>query len=347
MPMKRARSTQPSQPSPLRDALVIAGCYLAAALCFQLLAAYLAGELALSRQGLLALFAAKAGVFVLITTALLFVLCRYMLARARRNAALLLEEREVLSRFERRAAAASLSFGVVHDSRNLLQVLSGNLELLQAVVPATPASRRSLENMDSALQQLEHLMKRVNDVARGQADEPPAEEVEVAARLRRIAELLRHHPAVKACRLEVQAGEAGRLCVRPQALHDIVANLVVNAAEATGPGGRIALRCYQRDGHMVLEVADDGPGVPPEAEEAVFDAFVTTKAGGTGLGLLSVKMLAEEQDGRVEYGRSDLGGACFRVLLPRVVAAEASAAVPAEPLERPHSVGVGAAARRC
>jgi two-component system sensor histidine kinase HydH len=67
-----------------------------------------------------------------------------------------------------------------------------------------------------------------------------------------------------------------------------------------------------------IEVHDNGPGIPDDAKEAIFEAFYTSKPDGLGLGLVSVKVCADAHHGSVEVFRSDLGGAAFRVRLPRV-----------------------------
>jgi signal transduction histidine kinase len=94
-------------------------------------------------------------------------------------------------------------------------------------------------------------------------------------------------------------------------------NLILNAADATRGRGRIDVYSRREDESVVLEVHDDGPGVPPDLREKVFTAFFSSKAHGTGLGLLSVKVTVEAHGGTVEVGDSDLGGARLKVTLPR------------------------------
>jgi len=66
----------------------------------------------------------------------------------------------------------------------------------------------------------------------------------------------------------------------------------------------------------ILEVSDNGPGVPQEDRDRVFDPYFTTKTDGTGLGLPIVKKVVLEHDGDIECVVSDMGGACFRIRLP-------------------------------
>lgn len=100
-----------------------------------------------------------------------------------------------------------------------------------------------------------------------------------------------------------------------------VDNLVRNALQALArarPGGpgQVVLEARREGREAVLEVRDDGPGIPPEERGRVFDPYFTTKAEGTGLGLAIVKKVVLEHHGRVECDAAPEGGAAFRVRLP-------------------------------
>jgi signal transduction histidine kinase len=107
-------------------------------------------------------------------------------------------------------------------------------------------------------------------------------------------------------------------------LRQVVTNLLTNAFEALGGRGRVAIRMTQTvDDHgeapqpmVVLEVADDGPGVTPEVRERMFGPFFTTKPQGTGLGLAIVRKIVDAHDGRIDVDSRPGAGARFRVTLP-------------------------------
>ena len=105
-------------------------------------------------------------------------------------------------------------------------------------------------------------------------------------------------------------------------------NLVRNAAAALDgarAGTTIRLRSARENGRLLLEVEDDGPGIPPEIRGTLFEPFVTRgKREGTGLGLAIVKNIAESQGGRVGF-QSSAEGTTFRVELPAESAAEVDA----------------------
>ena len=112
--------------------------------------------------------------------------------------------------------------------------------------------------------------------------------------------------------LEVEKG----LCVWADPLHlrHILDNLLDNAAHfASRRAGAIRV-CARAEGERVrLEVCDDGPGPAPQVRERLFEPFVSSRAGGTGLGLYVARTLARANQGEVEW----VDAGCFRVWLPR------------------------------
>ena len=96
-------------------------------------------------------------------------------------------------------------------------------------------------------------------------------------------------------------------------------NLIRNAAQAireAGRPGHVWVSTRRDDDEAVIEVRDDGPGVPEDAQERVFDPYYTTKSEGTGLGLAIVKKIVLEHGGEITCTRAPEGGACFRISLP-------------------------------
>jgi two-component system, NtrC family, nitrogen regulation sensor histidine kinase NtrY len=108
--------------------------------------------------------------------------------------------------------------------------------------------------------------------------------------------------------------------IDPQMLRRVLFNLVRNAAQAlvnrSAASGRIVVRLAQEGEFWNLDVEDNGPGIPTELRETVFDPYVTTKDDGTGLGLSIVKKVVIEHGGTIRAGESTLGGARLRVRLP-------------------------------
>jgi signal transduction histidine kinase len=100
-------------------------------------------------------------------------------------------------------------------------------------------------------------------------------------------------------------------------LNQIWANLIDNALDAVGTGGQVEVTARGQEGRVVVEVTDNGPGIPPDARERIFDPFFSTKdvGKGVGLGLDIVRRSLERHDGEIEV-ESRPGRTVFRVTLP-------------------------------
>jgi signal transduction histidine kinase len=101
-------------------------------------------------------------------------------------------------------------------------------------------------------------------------------------------------------------------------LNQVWTNILDNAIDAMGGQGEIRIRAYSRDDDVVVEICDDGPGMPPEVRDRIFEPFYTTKppGSGTGLGLHISHNVVARHGGRIEV-RSRPGQTCFEVALPR------------------------------
>lgn len=121
--------------------------------------------------------------------------------------------------------------------------------------------------------------------------------------------------------IELQsASDIPPIPVDPDAIHQAILNLLGNAVEAVSEGGRvqILIRYEPERDRTVLEVADDGPGVPIDRRTRIFEPFYSTKGQrGTGLGLVVAQKLVAQHGGTLEIlPRHPLGGAAFRMVLP-------------------------------
>jgi two-component system nitrogen regulation sensor histidine kinase NtrY len=114
-----------------------------------------------------------------------------------------------------------------------------------------------------------------------------------------------------------------------QMLHQVIINILRNAAQAIlahRGEGRIEVGVSPEAEAYAITVDDDGPGVPETLRESVFDPYVTTKPDGTGLGLAIVKKIVVEHGGTIDSGVSPLGGARFRIRIPKSTSPAARAA---------------------
>jgi two-component system, OmpR family, sensor kinase len=226
-----------------------------------------------------------------------------------------------------------------HELRTPLTSVIANLELLEESLRQERQSDQR-EVVDSALRSSRRMSRLVADLlllARADAGRTSERRRCDAAE---IAENAAAEVAAFAGSrtVTVQDGTPMPIEGNPDELHRMVLNLLENAVRHTPEGTSVELRLGTVDGAAVIEVADDGPGIPEGMREQVFERFVrgsgpadTSAAGGTGLGLAIVRAVARSHGGEVESGRSAAGGALFRVRLPLARSEEAITAA-LEPL---------------
>jgi signal transduction histidine kinase len=116
-------------------------------------------------------------------------------------------------------------------------------------------------------------------------------------------------------------GDGAAAWLPPERLEQVVENLVDNAAGFSPPGGVVRISVAKDAGWAVLRVSDDGPGIPREHRDRIFDRFFTfrpneKKGAHAGLGLSIVKAIAESHGGSVSASEPPRGGACIEVRLP-------------------------------
>ncbi|MDX2131601.1 MAG: ATP-binding protein [Planctomycetota bacterium] len=254
-----------------------------------------------------------------------------------------LRRREEMARqADRMEAIGRLASGVAHDFNNLLTAIRAYASLATATLPAEHPARESLSQVENAARQATGVTNSLLSFARGSrsgtARACVGPMVASAARLfRRMA------PAD--LRLEVETTEADAVWIDAQESHieQVVINLLMNAADASAPGGRVRLEAGRaRSGEAMIRVQDWGSGMSPQVRARIFEPFFTTKpeGKGTGLGLPTARRVIEEHGGRLELETAPGKGASFTVYLPSRPAPETASA------QEPESqVGLGAGRR--
>jgi len=229
---------------------------------------------------------------------------------------------EQLRRAERLASVGTMVGGVAHELNNPLQAIRSFAELL-AGDPAATAIRDDLQTIEREAGRAARIVANLRSLA-GRSRSELSEPVPV-----NLNDVIRHVLATRSYSFETRSIEVDRTLAAglPMVLADegemeqVILNLVINAEqalEAWGGPRRLAVRSCEREGAVVVEIADSGPGVSPADAERIFDPFWTTKAPGqgTGLGLSLVHSLLSESGGTIQVRDARGGGAQFIVALP-------------------------------
>jgi signal transduction histidine kinase len=301
---------------PLCAAVLLACAFLALSNGLLTLALARWDAAALARPRAMLVLALAGTGYLLLIAAALGALAYLLFRRIAAGAALPEQGQQALLAAERRAMTGTLGLAALHDSNNLLMIAMGAGHLLlQACEQRVHPPLEAVQRLVGALEQLAGTSRRVRDAVRQTARERP-EWLDLAELAEQSVLLVGRHERVRGCALEFRRPDPLWAEAHAARVQDAILNLVLNAAEACGPQGHILISLSRQGRWAVLEVHDDGPGVPPELRNAVFRPFFTTKPDGTGLGLLSVSACAASHRGDAVVGRSELGGARFTLRLP-------------------------------
>ena len=236
---------------------------------------------------------------------------------------------------ERRAHADKQRFLAMlsHEIRSPLQAMLGSIDLL-ALKAHTPPERRAVDRIRHAADQLDTHLRDVSEFTR--LEDPAwrlkAEPIDMALLARETVDAWQPQASAKGLALSVDIPSGDEPLLRlvhtdPQRVRQILGNLLNNAVKYT-PRGRIDVRVeIDPDGeHILLEVADTGVGIPPQAQAGIFEPYVrldTRHAGdgqaspeGSGLGLAIVRRLVDRLHGQVRVESQPGQGSCLAVRLP-------------------------------
>ncbi|HET6347186.1 MAG TPA: protoglobin domain-containing protein, partial [Myxococcota bacterium] len=221
-------------------------------------------------------------------------------------------------RAERLAVMGTMVAGIAHEIRNPLNSAHLQLMLVQRRLargqPGDVAGALDAANIVAAeITRLSRLVGEFLDFARPR--ELVLNPTDVSALVRDVVRLIEPEASAAGLQVVVDAPAEVVAQVDPERMRQVLLNLIRNALEAGHAGGHVRLIACTRDGRACLQVEDDGPGLGlPDGDQAVFEPFVTTKPGGTGLGLTVVQRIVHEHHGTVSV-ESRPGRTVFTVLL--------------------------------
>jgi two-component system OmpR family sensor kinase len=220
--------------------------------------------------------------------------------------------------FARQRAFAS---DASHELRTPLTVIRGQVEVLARMPEPTAEDVRRVERLvRTEMVRMERLVEDLLVLAR--ADESEFLRKRAIDLEEFCQEMLDGLRTTADRRFELDKVPAGNINADPDRLAQALRNLIRNSIDHTGPGGLVRLTASADGDRVTIAVEDDGPGIPPEQRERVFDRFHRTDSarnrarGGAGLGLAIVRAVAEAHGGRVAAGESPEGGARVQIELP-------------------------------
>jgi len=227
----------------------------------------------------------------------------------------LLQQQQTLSRAERLAAAGEVSATLAHELRNPIAGIQLSLENMRRELRDAALEDR----MDMAIAELQRLTRLLNGLLQQSSHVPePPRTVNVHRLLQELATLIRYQLPANV-RLTTSAPEELKCRVPEDGVRQAVLNLVLNSVAVLGDNpGTVIIDFAYRNGALVIQVLDDGPGFPEVLLSGGIRPFVTSRESGTGLGLAIVKRFARDLGGELAIANRAPRGACVTLTLPCV-----------------------------
>jgi two-component system NtrC family sensor kinase len=229
------------------------------------------------------------------------------------------------------ASLGELVAGIAHEVNNPLAysmshltTITGALDVIAAEADGKLSSasaqkldkaRQRAKDVSEGLTRVQNLMTKLRTFSR--LDEGTFKFADMRECVEAALPLICHRLSGGIEVMTTYAENNGLYCA-PGLLNQVVLNLLTNAVDAVGEGGRIVVSTRRAPNEFVLCVADSGPGVPDVLRERVFEPFFTTKdvGKGTGMGLAICYKIIERHRGQIDIGTSELGGAAFTLHIP-------------------------------
>jgi two-component system sensor histidine kinase HydH len=221
---------------------------------------------------------------------------------------------EAVRRSDRLAALGQLTAGLAHELRNPLGTIKASAEMLSRQLSAeNDVSREMAGFISSEVDRTNSLVTRFLQFARPlQVRLDEADLTQVLDRA--IAEAEREAPGIAI--YKNYAPEIPPFPLDAELMERVFYNLVLNAAQATAPGGAVTVKTRAADGMAEIAVIDRGVGIDPKQRNSIFNPFFTTKPAGVGLGLAIVSKIVDEHGGKIAVESEPGKGSIFLVILP-------------------------------
>ncbi|MEQ8233345.1 MAG: sensor histidine kinase [Gammaproteobacteria bacterium] len=222
-----------------------------------------------------------------------------------------------LVRVSKLAAVGEMAAVLAHEVRTPLGIIRSSAQLLGRQDRLDETGREMAGFMINECDRINGLVTSLLEAARPRS--PEMHEHDVNAIVRHVLDLLAPRTAERG--VEVAFTPAPGLpalrCDREQIVQ-VLLNVLTNAIAVLDGGGHVRVVTAFAEPMLCIRIEDDGPGIPPERRELVFEPFVSFRRGGIGLGLPIVREIVELHGGSVAIDEAELGGASFVILLPAI-----------------------------
>lgn len=222
---------------------------------------------------------------------------------------------QALIQAEKMAAVGRLTTSIAHEINNPLQSMHNCLHLVDHPKVPEDEKRMYMDLAKSELQRLMTAVRRMLDFYRPSYSSQ--NQISINTVIHRVLTLLNKQfsDALVTLKLDLE-GDNFLYAVENQ-IEQVLFNLLLNSLEAIGKNGEISISTQENNGYVEINIIDDGPGIPIEIQDQIFEPFYSSKSEGLGLGLTVSYGIVDAHGGKLEYIHQENGGANFRISLPK------------------------------
>jgi signal transduction histidine kinase len=223
--------------------------------------------------------------------------------------------RTQMSRAEHMATLGEMATGLAHEIRNPLAGIAGVIEIIGRDLPTTSPARAVVKDVR---QEIARINRIVTDLLQTARPHPPkVRKSDLNTTIEHAVMLGRQQALSKAVEITLRKDPSlPEVEHDSDQIHQVLLNLLINGIQAIEHKGRISVTVELQGKNAVIEVADNGRGIPAELLPNIFRPFFTTKGDGTGLGLSLARRIVEDHQGRIDVTSAVGKGTTFAVVLP-------------------------------
>jgi PAS domain S-box-containing protein len=216
----------------------------------------------------------------------------------------------------RLAAIGRLTSGVAHEVKNPINAIVVHLEVLrQKLQQIDPQTRRHLDIIGSEIQRLDRVVQTLVDFTR--PVELQLKDLDLRKLVEDVSVLASPDAARQNVRIEnLPSTELLPVRIDSDLVKQALLNVVLNGVQAMADGGVLTIRSQSDNGSAIVEVRDQGPGIPAEIRDKIFNLYFTTKKAGSGIGLAMTYRVMQLHNGALEFDSISGEGTSFRLQLP-------------------------------
>jgi signal transduction histidine kinase len=223
--------------------------------------------------------------------------------------------RTQMSRAEHLATLGEMATGLAHEIRNPLAGIAGVIEIIGRDLPNTSPARSVVKDVRQEIARINHIVTDLLQTARPHP--PQVRKSDLNTTVEHAVMLGRQQALAKSIEITLQKDPSlPEVEHDSDQIHQVLLNLLLNALQAIDRSGKITVTLKSQGTMAVVEVADNGRGIPAQDLPNIFRPFYTTKGDGTGLGLSLARRIVEDHQGRIDVSSAVGVGTTFAVILP-------------------------------